>query len=74
MSFPPSPLLNLAGIDSPTGSTYQDQPQGQQYWSRQEIRLSKLNTKEELFRYLDFAEGGTNYALNKWGRFLQLVG
>ncbi|KAG0639076.1 hypothetical protein HOY80DRAFT_1075675 [Tuber brumale] len=39
---------------------------------RQYIGLSKLDTKEKPFRYLDFAQGGANAALNRWGQFLQL--
>ncbi|RPA93203.1 hypothetical protein L873DRAFT_84617 [Choiromyces venosus 120613-1] len=38
---------------------------------KQSIGLQKLDTKEKSFRYLDFAEGGANAALNKWGQFLQ---
>ncbi|KAG0639074.1 hypothetical protein HOY80DRAFT_1046070 [Tuber brumale] len=30
--------------------------------------------EEKSFRYLDFAEGGTNTALNRWGQFLQFSG
>lgn len=38
---------------------------------KQFVKLSKLDSKEKPFRYLDFAEGGANAALNKWGQFLQ---
>ncbi|CUS15024.1 unnamed protein product [Tuber aestivum] len=46
----------------------EDEPLGS---PKQFIGLSKLDAKEKSFRYLDFAEGGTNAALNKWGQFLQ---
>ncbi|CUS15020.1 unnamed protein product [Tuber aestivum] len=38
---------------------------------KQLIGLSELDTGGKAFRYLDFAEGGANAALNKWGQFLQ---
>ena len=38
---------------------------------KQFVKLSKLDSKEKPFRYLDFAGGGSNAALNKWGQFLQ---
>ena len=38
---------------------------------KQFVKLSKLDSKEKPFRYLDFAEGGANAALNKLGQFLQ---
>jgi len=48
------------------------QSQGEQpELPKQFVGLSKLDTKEKSFRYLDFAEGGANAALNKWGQFLQ---
>jgi hypothetical protein len=31
-----------------------------------------LETKDRPFHYLDFADGGTNAALNRWGQFMQL--
>ncbi|CUS15022.1 unnamed protein product [Tuber aestivum] len=67
--------MELPTLGSPTRWTAPEvRSQGeQQETQKQFIGRSKLDTsKEKSFRYLDFAEGGTNAALNKWGQFLQL--
>ncbi|KAG0125687.1 hypothetical protein HOY82DRAFT_630350 [Tuber indicum] len=67
MALPLPPSIHGA-LESPTASTSQNQSQGEQGASpKQLIGLSRLDTYEKPFRYLDFAKGGTNTALNKWG-------
>ncbi|KAG0125683.1 hypothetical protein HOY82DRAFT_616204 [Tuber indicum] len=73
MDESPPPLTHVA-IDPSTRTT---SPEGQSQREehgppRQHIGVSQLDTEGKPFRYLDFAEGGTNAALNKLGQFLQL--